>query len=372
MYAGIDITSIIYGRGVSRYTSNLVRELATQPHLKLHLFGSSLRQKPQLLDFVNNFPSATSQIRSWPPTLLSWWWQRGRGQVASQQYQLDVFHAWDFIQPPDTNIPIVSTIHDLAMLKYPETAHPQILKAHVQAWYSLKKRRAHIITVSEAVRTEVITRLEFPASHVHTIHSAIPTELTQTLVHMTEEAHEAIYQKLTGGRPFMLCVGTREPRKNLRRMMEAWTPFANDFDLLIVGEAGWDDSARFEPVKGVRLMGKISDQELAVLYTEAALLLFASLDEGFGLPILEAFYFGTPVITSNRSGMKEVAGIAAELVEPESVESIRDGITHILNETQAEQQLRLQRMIVRQHSFSWQNTAKKTLEVYKKAIGSSC
>jgi len=371
MYAGIDITSIIYGRGVSRYTSHLVRALALQPNLKLHLFGSSLRQKTQLRDFANNFPSATSQIRSWPPTLLGWWWRHNQGQVASHQYKLDVFHAWDYIQPPDHHLPIVSTIHDLAMLKYPATAHPQILHAHTHAWSNLKQRQAHIITVSEAVRTEVIARLEFPANHVHTIHSAIPTELTQAPVHMTEEVHETIYQKLTVGRPFMLCVGTREPRKNLRRMIEAWTPFAHDFDLLIVGEAGWDDSAEFELVKGVRLMGKISDQELAVLYTEAAMLLFASLDEGFGLPILEAFYFGTPVVTSNRSGMKEVAGIAAELVDPESVESIRTGITNILNETLAEQQLRLQRMIVRQHSFSWQKTAKKTIEVYQKAINTS-
>lgn len=371
MYAGIDITSIIYGRGVSRYTSSLALALANQPNLKLHLFGSSLRQKSQLLDFASNFPSATTQIRSWPPTLLGWWWQHGRGQVATQQYKLDVFHAWDYTQPPDHHLPLVSTIHDLAMLKYPETAHPQILKAHVHAWYHLKKRQAHIITVSEAVRTEVIARLEFPASHVHTIHSAIPTELTQAPVQMTEEIHEAIYLKLTGGRPFMLCVGTREPRKNLRRMIEAWSPFASDFDLLIAGEAGWDDSAELRPIKGVKLIGKISDQELAVLYTEAAMLLFASLDEGFGLPILEAFYFGTPVVTSNRSGMKEVAGIAAELVDPESIESIRDGMTNILNETLAEQQLRLQRMIVRQHSFSWQITAKKTIKVYKKAIESS-
>jgi len=368
MYAGIDITSIIYGRGVSRYTSNLVRALADQPNLKLHLFGSSLRQKSQLIDFANQFPSATSEVRSWPPSLLSRWWQHGRGQVANSQFKIDVFHAWDYIQPPDNSIPIVSTIHDLAMLKFPETAHPQILKAHVQAWYSLKKRQAHIITVSEAIRAEVISRLEFPASHVHAIHSAIPTELTHAPLRMSEEEHEAIYQRLTNVRPFMLCVGTREPRKNLKRMMEAWQPLAADYDLLIVGESGWDESAEFTAVKGVRLMGKISDQELAVLYTEAAMLLFASLDEGFGLPILEAYYFGTPVVTSDRSGMKEVAGNAAEFVEPESVESIRDAITKILNETQAEQQLRLQRMIVRQHSFSWQTTAKKTIEVYKKAI----
>jgi len=368
MYAGIDITSIIYGRGVSRYTSNLVNALAKQPNVRLHLFGSSLRQKSQLVDFANRFPSATSDIRSWPPSLLSWWWQHGQGPVANSQFGIDVFHAWDYIQPPDTSIPMVSTIHDLAMLKFPETAHPQILKAHVQAWYSLKKRHAHIITVSEAVRTEVISRLEFPASHVHAVHSAIPTELTQAPLGMTEEEHEAIYQRLTGGRPFMLCVGTREPRKNLRLMMEAWSPFAADYDLLIVGESGWDDSAEFAEVKGVRLMGKVSDQELAVLYTEASMLLFASLDEGFGLPILEAYYFGTPVVTSDRSGMKEVAGNAAELVDPESVESIRQAISKILNETQADQQLRLQRMIVRQHSFSWEATAKKTIEVYKKAM----
>ncbi|MBP9781586.1 glycosyltransferase, partial [Candidatus Woesebacteria bacterium] len=102
------------------------------------------------------------------------------------------------------------------------------------------------------------------------------------------------------------------------------------------------------------------------LYDQARLFLYPSLYEGFGLPILEAFHHGTPVITSNNSGMTEVAGNAAVLVDPLEFESIRDGITTILQEDQATEKIRDQRMILRLQMFRWEDTARQTLSVYQK------
>ena len=112
----------------------------------------------------------------------------------------------------------------------------------------------------------------------------------------------------------------------------------------------------------------MTDEELAVLYGEAELLLYPSLYEGFGLPILEAFHFGTPVVTSNTSAMPEIAGNAAELVEPTSVESIRKGITKVLTENNDAGRRRLQQMIIRLQLFNWQRVAEETCKVYRKAI----
>jgi len=160
-----------------------------------------------------------------------------------------------------------------------------------------------------------------------------------------------------------LFVGTTEPRKNLKNIIQAWEPFAQDYQLILAGSEGWDDFVKTQ--KNIHILGQVTDEELCVLYGEAEMLLFASLYEGFGLPILEAFHFGTPVVTSNNSGMKEVAGNAAELVDPNSVASIRKGIETILNESKEESQTRLKRMIIRGQMFSWQSVAQKMVRVYQ-------
>lgn len=370
MRVGIDITSIMYGRGVSRYTSNLVKSLLKVPQIELALFGSSLRQKKELQAFAHTLqpaPAAT-HFQSWPPKLLSHLWQLGLNTIAAQDPHVSVFHSWDYLQPPDKRVPLVSTIHDLAMLKYPETAHPDILKAHHKSWQILHERNAHIITVSHAVKRDILEYLNFPSDHVHVVHSAVPRELKAAANHLTEEQHEALYQQLTQGRPYVLFVGTLEPRKNVSRLIKAWQPLQDEVDLLLVGESGWDTATLGPLPAHAHLLGRQSDANLSVLYTEAEAVVFPSLDEGFGLPILEAFSFGTPVITSNCGGMAEVAGNAAELVDPFSVASIQDGIRTVLQEGSEARQLRLQRMILRKQMFLWKNTAQHTAEVYRLAV----
>jgi len=188
---------------------------------------------------------------------------------------------------------------------------------------------------------------------------------------LTEERNEEIKTEHQLTQPFLLFVGTREPRKNLKRIIEAWQPLAKEYQLVIVGEEGWDESGKeataLQTAGRLRFLGKVSDEVLSVAYGEAEALVFPSLYEGFGLPILEAFYHGTPVITSNVSSMPEVAGNAAELVDPLSVETIRKGIKTILNETPKQQQTRLQKMIIRLQLFNWDRVAEETERVYRLA-----
>ncbi|MFH2118351.1 MAG: glycosyltransferase family 1 protein [Candidatus Paceibacterota bacterium] len=372
MKIGLDFTPVLYGRGVSRYTMNLARALMENQRAELFLYGSSLRRQPELTQKARalGFPNSHATFQKLPPTLLAKMWQFGFNPVSKQLPTIEVFHSWDWLQPPDKNLPLVSTIHDLSMLKYPETAHPNILKAHQKSWQILKDREAEIIAVSQATKKDIINLLGIPPFKIHVIPEALPKEIQDINEALTEDQAESIKQRLKLDRPYLLFVGTREPRKNLKRLIEAWQPLANEIDLLIAGAKGWDETSQenYNSLPNLRFLGKVSDQQLNVLYAEAEALVFPSLDEGFGLPILEAFYHGTPVITANASALVEVAGNAAELVDPEQVEDIHRGIELILNEDDQAQRQRLQRMIIRSHMFSWHQVAEQTIDVYTQAI----
>jgi glycosyltransferase involved in cell wall biosynthesis len=367
MHVGIDITPIIYSRGVSRYTDNLVRELVKQKDVKLSLLGYSTREQAVLKKFTSSVPQARAVLQSYPQSLVQLQWKFGLNPLKKSLPGIDIFHSWDWLQPPDKNIPLVSTVHDVAMLKFPETAHPKILSMHKQSWKILKERNADIIAVSRATKKDVIQLLGIPPHKIHVVHEALPEGFRQVSTAISDEQAEALKQRLQLNQPYLFFVGTREPRKNLTRLIEAWRPLANDYQLIIAGAQGWDDTNRFNH-KNLRFLGQVSDKELAVLYGEAEVFCYPSLYEGFGLPILEAFLHGTPVVTSNVSSMPEVAGNAAELIDPESVESIRAGIMTILNESEAAQKTRLQRMIIRMQMFDWKRVAEETLTVYKTAI----
>lgn len=371
MKIGLDITSLIYQRGVSRYTANLVSALNSYTSHSLSLYGSSFRQYKFLHKSAkeligNKNTKHQSKIQKLPPSIIQFLWKTGLNPIHKHFPELDVFHSWDWLQPPDKNIPLVSTIHDLAILKYPQTAHPKVVQAHQQSWRILKKRKAHIIAVSQSTKRDVVKILGFPNWRVHVVPEALPIEIVQVDHQLEELEADLIKQKLQLIKPYILFVGVREPRKNLERLIKAWQPLAKDIDLIIAGDKGWDEHKFNNP--NLRFLGRVSDKELCVLYSEAEMLAYPSLYEGFGLPILEAFHHGTPVITSNLSAMIEVAGNAAELVDPHSTQEITQAIKKILNETKEDQQRRLQRMIIRKQMFDWKKVAMQTVEVYKKAI----
>lgn len=375
MKVGIDVTSLLYSRGVSRYTANLVQALTQLSGVDLSLYGSTLRQQAQLKKLAQNVaPRARTVIQPYPPTLQNFLWNWLKVNPISQSLPgIDVFHSWDWLQPPDKNIPIVSTIHDLAILRYPETAHPRILNMHQQAWRQLKATQAEIIAVSRSTKKDIVELLEIDPRRVHVIYEALPVEIRTVSEQLTEETYQQLQQSLALPEHYLLFVGTREPRKNLKRLIEAWLPMADQVHLVIAGQRGWDETTSPALKKALthphlHFLGYVSDQALAVLYGEAEVFVYPCVYEGFGLPILEAFYHGTPVVTANVSAMVEVAGNAAELVDPLSVESIRQGIVSVLNEEVEAQRKRLQRMVIRLQMFDWSRIAKETKAVYQTAI----
>jgi len=369
----IDITAALYGRGVSRYTTNLTRALLRRKELRMTLYGSALRGHSQLSAIATELKESAKTkadvvIQAYPPALNSFLWNHLTfPRIRSLLPKIDVFHSWDWIQPPDKDLPLVSTIHDLAMLKYPEIAQPRLLAMHRKSWKILKERQAHVIAVSRATKKDIIELLEIPAERIHVVHEALPEEVIKIGEFLEEEQ---VTEQLNGmdlKRPYILSIGTREPRKNLERLIEAWAPLSKDYDLVIAGQQGWDATSKgtkLTSIPHLHFLGRVSDLQLAALYSNTSVFCYPSLYEGFGLPILEAFYFGVPVVTSNISSMPEIAGNAAELIDPLSVESITQGIATILNEDETARGIRRQRMIIRQQMFSWGNAAEQTAAVY--------
>lgn len=376
MNVTIDISSIVYHRGVSRYTSNLTQALMKEKGVTVHLFGSAWRQFPILSEYLEDLKLSQQQYRliHMPPKALTFsWYTLNYPPIDSIISKTDVFHAWEELIPPTKNTPIVATIHDLAILKFPQTAHPDTLYKHRQAWKRLKSLNSHIIAVSESTRTDVIQLLHFPEDHVHTVYEALPEEVK---ISPSDSVTQRVLNTYTLNKPFILFVGTREPRKNLSRLIKAWQQLSQDVDLVIVGEKGWGEedfnsANQVNKKNTVHFLGKVSDEELASLYKESSVFAYPSLHEGFGLPILEAYFHHTPVLTSNVSSMPEVAGACAELVNPESVEEIAKGLSTLINESPVKKKARIEIMNKQLEKFSWKKTAKQTIEVYKKVMKNS-
>jgi alpha-1,3-rhamnosyl/mannosyltransferase len=172
------------------------------------------------------------------------------------------------------------------------------------------------------------------------------------------------------GKPYVLAVGTLEPRKNLERLMEAWWSLdesaRGDAVLALVGPVGWDAAPILAAARdrGAHLLGRVSEDELRALYAGASAFAYPSLYEGFGLPILEAMAAGAPVLTSTVSSLPEVAGDAALLVDPFDVGAIAAGLARLLGDAALADDLRA-RGWARAAEFSWARTAAETLELLK-------
>ncbi len=378
MKVGFDLTPIIYHRGVSRYTSNLFCALNHIPNCELFAYASSGRGETQLKTDLNEIASQLSPaqkttftrnlvLQHLPPTVGELFWHYlGLNPIKKLMPTIEVFHSWDYLQPPDVDLPLVSTIHDLAILKYPEVADPTILRHHQKSWAILKKRHAHIIAVSQATKNDIINLLHFPEDHVHLIYEALPQENLLDKKTLDNQDISVIRRKFSLTTPYFFFIGTREPRKNLERLIQAWWPLRDKVALVLAGASGWQEPKYQHPQ--LKVLPPINNQDLGLLYHFAQAVVYPSLDEGFGLPILEAFYYQTPVVTSEKIATAEVAGRAAILVNPHQTDSIAQGLAQALTLSPSALQTLRQKMTAQLNLFSWQKTAQQTAQVYQQAI----
>jgi glycosyltransferase involved in cell wall biosynthesis len=285
----------------------------------------------------------------------------------------DIFHATNNVFPYRVRAPrSVLTIHDLTLLLFPEWHPADRLAAMVPAFEPAVTRANHIITPSHSTRNDVLKLLPVEPERV----SVIPEGVAPIF---TPGAPEEVAARLApfGLRSgeYLLFVGTLEPRKNLLRLLQAVEVAAPEIGPLVVaGGRGWNDDrirgavARLERAGRVRSLGYVPDELRPALLTGARAFVYPSLYEGFGLPPLEAMACGTPVLTSNVASLPEVVGDAALLISPEDVPALAAALARIWSDDSLRADLRA-RGFAQARRFSWERTARLTLDVYRTVLG---
>lgn len=382
MKIGIDISQIAYqGTGVAAYTCSLVEGFSRIGKDNQYvLFGSSLRNRKVLRDFGRPLDKKIfkTKFSFLPPKLLEFLWNGVHlFPVESFIGEVDIFHSSDWLEPPTKKAKRITTIHDLTVYKYPQTFQPRgghnIVSNQKRKLFFVKYYSDLVIAVSETTKQDIIDILKIPEKRIKVIYEAADPLYFPRSENQIEETKE----KFKIEEDYLLCVGTREPRKNLDRAMMAFAQISKelpDTSLIIAGKYGWGSEDQISNIKpacrqgrnqklhqSVKILGYVEKEDLARLYSGAKAFVYPSLYEGFGLPILEAMACGCPVVTSSVGSMKEISAGAAVLCDPESVESIAESILKVLKEDREQQRAKSLR---KAGEFSWDKTALQTLETY--------
>lgn len=374
MIIGIDISSIPYGTGVSNYTLNLVANLLKIDQKNTYkLFFSSLRLPfpPEIKKLhAKNFKIYHFRF---PLSFLEFIWHRL--YLLPIEFfigRCDVFHTSDWTQPRSCGAKTITTVHDLVPLLYPQWSDPKIVAVHQRKLLLAQKHCHHFICVSQNTQRD-LHRLfpQIPAQRTSVVYEAADDKYDQFLK-LPLKKRQWLIQKLHRQfdlRHFFLAQGTREPRKNLAILINAFNQFKqrnprSQIELAISGKYGWGQDITHLKNPWIKILGFIPEKDIVTLHAAALCLVYPSLYEGFGLPVVKSMKVGTPVITSNVSSLPEIAGNSALLVDPNSATDISLAIEKIA--TSPSLRTKLSRLGQKQaQKFSWPKTAKQTLNIYQ-------
>jgi len=359
--------------GIGTYVRNLVRALAA-----LDTGGVSLRytllvrpeDREQLADLPPHFELAVESAPVYSVrelATLSWrlWRQR-----------LDLYHATHYVLPAVLRSRVVVTIHDIIHLLYPEFLPSRLafFYARRMIHHSLT-RGDRIIAVSQNTRADLMQQFAVDGRKIEVIYNGVEDVFRR---HLPEEEIESWLHRLGIVRPYLLFVGNPKPHKNLDTVVQAYArarqlaPF--DAPLICVGSrAGSEFKIRQRAEHlglgdQVRLLGHVAQEALPAIYQGAALFLYPTLYEGFGLPVVEAMASGVAVVTSNTSALKEIAQGYAHLVDPLDIPAMAKAIAQCMAD--AEHRDALARLGLRRaQDFRWEQTARQTLGAYLAVLG---
>lgn len=263
----------------------------------------------------------------------------------------------------------VVTVHDLAVLDHPEWFNPGLARWVRFALPRLLHRAHHVIAISEFTRSRILACTALAPGRVTTIHHGV----SQRFAPQPPEAITAMRRRLgLGDRPYLLALGTIEPRKNLARVLSAWAAVQSHAPEAVLVVAGMLGSGKYFATGGVapirhrtRLLGHVPDEELPALYSGALCSVYVSLYEGFGWPPLESMACGTPVLTSDHPAVSEVVADAAVRVDARDVAAISAGLARLLGSDAARQECAV-RGLLRARDFDWTRAAGETWSVLQR------
>lgn len=371
-YIALDYTPAYeQGGGIGRYVRELTAALAVFPQndFDFRLFAAGAKRSS---------PTPIPQFK-WQPTPISpkWFariWQRARLPIPVEIFTgaVDLFHATDFVLPPTLpQTRTLLTVHDLSFVRVPEAASPR-LKAYLDDVVPRSVRRSdHVLADSQATKDDLIALYDLSADKITVLLSGVDARFQRSTGDTS-----AILQKYKIQQPYIFAVGTVQPRKNYSRLIEALALLRQQglpLHLVIAGGRGWLEDPIYATMRTTRMqeyvnfIGFADDADLPALYSAAACFAFPSLYEGFGLPVLEAMGCGTPVVTSNISSLPEVAGDAALMVDPHSVEAIAESIRALVEDETLRTNL-VTKGYSRAQMFTWEKSARHLLQIYQRLL----
>jgi glycosyltransferase involved in cell wall biosynthesis len=370
---GIDYTPAHeQGGGIGRYVRELVSALA-QLDLSsdYHLFTVGARPEDRPTSLPQNYHWHSTRLS---PKWLARIWHRANLPLPVEQFTgaIDLFHATDFVLPPvRPTTRTLLTVHDLSFLRTPETASPRLRQYLSRVVPRSIALADHIIADSEATRRDILDVYNPPPEKVSVLLSGVSSHFHPVV---NDRLQAQVRRKYgMGTYPYLFSVGTVQPRKNYARTVEALVALRQrgfDLHMVVAGGHGWlEDQVykainRYNVAEYVHFIGFADDADLPILYSGASVSIFASLYEGFGLPILESMACGTPVITSNLSSLPEVAGDVAPMVNPENADEIVVAVESLLTDTHYYDDMR-ERGLNHVKQFTWEHSAKQLRDLYQ-------
>ena len=372
----IDYTAAAHqGGGIGRFTRELVHGLAEitgqqECQHRFQLFVAGKKPRPGAIP-NQPFPWRATAI---PHHQLTRIWHRARLPLPVEVFcgRCDLFHGPDFTLPPTRpGTRRLLMVHDLSFERAPETFTPWLLRYLRSAVPRSLRAAHHIIVNSAATRDDYLAHYPWlNGADFTVIHGGVSPHF-QPAAAEEDALHFPQLRK-----PFILAVGTLQPRKNYARLMEALAILrdsGSELELAIAGGRGWLEAEiqatreRLGLQRAVHLLGFVPDEHLPALYRRARVFAYPSLYEGFGLPLLEAMACGTPTLTSNLSSLPEAGGEAALYIDPRNSEAIANGLRR-LHEDEALRARSIEKGRGRARGFRWQRAAGQLLAVYERML----
>ncbi len=353
----VDATPLLLrSAGVKTYTYHWIQNLLQQAGNEQILTFPRIKT----LTTLNHERSMLGSLRTLSHLALLF---AGNGLPALRSFGMpgaDVFHASTLIRNPPRRMKLTATIHDMTCRLMPELHTAANRKSDASFTKDILQRADRLIAVSESTKADAVRLAGLDPERIEVIYSGVPE------VYFGAQARPA-------ERPYVLFVGTIEPRKNIDTLLDAWQDCRaqSDFDLVIAGASGWAGEKTLARLmarpKSVRYLGYVPEDELPGLTAGASAFVYPSLYEGFGFPVAQAMAAGVPVITSNTSCLPEVAGEGALLVDPRSAAEIQSAMDRLLASQELRQQLGSAGMARARKEYRWSVCARKSLEFFHRA-----
>jgi glycosyltransferase involved in cell wall biosynthesis len=361
---GIDARKL-HDFGIGTYIRNLLRHLARLDDRSEYVVLCRPDDREALATLGPNFRAVTETAGNYS---ISEQW---RIPLALRREGVTLFHAPHYVLPPLVGCRSVVTIHDCIHLMFPQYLPNRVAYGYARASIRLAARRAtRVLTVSESSKRDILRFVDAEADKIDVIYNAYDERFA---IDPDEQDVVRVRERFQLQDEFVLYAGNVKPHKNLERLIDAFHIVRNrgldHLKLVMIGDEISKYTAlrravhRHQLHKYVRFLGYLPEETLAVMYRLAAVFVFPSLYEGFGLPPLEAMASGTPVVTSNVSSLPEVAGDAALLVDPYDPQAIADGIHRVLTDEGLRRELR-RKGAARAREFSWEQSVRRVQAIY--------